>query len=50
MNIEVLDEQLLNSCWLSCNMYLVDLIHVSGFFFESNLLRIGVITYPKLLR
>ena len=32
MNIEVLEEQWLNSCRLSCSMLLVDFIHFSGLF------------------
>lgn len=29
LNIGVLDENSLNSCWLNCSLSLVDLIHVS---------------------
>ena len=49
MNIEVLDEQLLNSCWLSCSMPLVVLIRVSRIFYESKVLVIEVFSYPKCL-
>ena len=49
MNVEVLDEQLLNFCWLSRSLSLVDLIHVFGLFFELNLLDIEVISEPKCL-
>ena len=46
MNIEVLDEQLLKSCWLSCSMPLDDLICVSGLIFRLDVLIIGVINNP----
>ena len=41
MNIDVLDEHLLNSSWLSCSLPLVVLIRVSELFYESKLLVIG---------
>ena len=49
MNIDVLEEQWLNSRWLSCSMPLVDLIHISGLFLVSNILGIEVINDPKCL-
>ena len=49
MNIGVLEEQWLNSCFLSCRMVLVDWIRVYGLFFESNLLGSEVISDPMLL-
>ena len=49
MNIDVLVEQLLNSCWLSCCMPRVYLIHISGLFFEYNRLDIVGISDPKCL-
>ena len=38
MNSDVLDEQLLNPCWLSCSLPLVVLIHVSELLYKSNIL------------
>ena len=48
MNIEVLDEQLFNCCWLNCSMPLVDSISVSRFFLKLNLYGIEFISNPKL--
>ena len=49
INIEVLDEQWLNSCWLSISVVLVDWIRIFKLFFESNILVIEVINNPKWL-
>ena len=49
MNIGVLDEQLLNSCWFSCSIPLVIFIRVTGLFYDSKLLGIDVYSDPKLL-
>ena len=50
MNIEVLDGQLLNPCWLSCSIPLVYLIRVFGLCSESNLLGIESISDPQCLK
>ena len=49
MSMEVLEEQWLNSCWLSCSMPLVDLIPAFGLFLKYNLLGIEVISNPNCL-
>ena len=43
INIDVLEEQLLIHCWLSCCLPRVYLIHISRLFFKSNRLGIEVI-------
>ena len=47
MNIEVLDEKSLNSCWLNWSIPLVILIRVFGLFYESKLLGIESFSDPK---
>ena len=47
INIDVLEEQLLIHCWLSCCMPRVYLIHISRLFFKSNRLGIEGISDPK---
>ena len=49
MNIEVLEEQCLNSCWLSCCMTRVELIRASGSFLESTLLGVESISDSNFL-
>ena len=49
MNIDVLEEQLLIFCWLSCVIPLVDLIYIPFLFLRYNLLVIEVISDNKRL-
>ena len=49
INSYVIDELLLNFCWLSCSIPLVVLIRVSRLFNESKLLGIEVFSDPKCL-
>ena len=49
MNIEVFNEQLVNSCWLSLSIPLVVLIRVYELFYESKLLGIDSSSYPMCL-
>ena len=50
MNIEVLDEKSLYTCWLSCNMLLIFFIRVCGPFYKSKLLGIENISDPMFWR